>query len=375
MAKRKAGKADTADKAPKRSTMRALLKKHIKSEDPRWIMSSEELDWFRFNALFTGLIDVDLVVRPNFGKRITFIGDRSVGKSVLTYIFEGAAHHTCRHCATPIIPWVNEKTGEIKEACRCRANEPMVVIHVDAEDSFDPPWAARWGPHTQLELDKNKRLVNKDCTFWVMLAREGEEVFDFTYEALRSGAADFVAIDSIAVMLPHEVFETKDKDGKVKEVGVGQERVSPRARLMASGLTKCLNGQINGKLTHKAYPTILWTNQFYMGPARPHTDPRHPSGGVKAGYLADHEIRIKARAFAHENDDGKIEGAYKFLNVDFVSTKGKSGGTAGGTGHYRLILDTMKTKNGFLHAGDTDEPERLVAYLEQVGLFSKGKKS
>lgn len=115
---------------------------------------------------------------------------------------------------------------------------------------------------------------------------------------------------------------------------------------------------------------MVWTNQYYMGPVRnPRQDPRRASGGLKAGYQVDQEIRVSAKAsrLAGEGIDKSI----KFIDVTFTSIKSKVAGTPGGVGKYRLILDRLKTKHGELHAGDSDEPDRLKAYLEQIGLFEE----
>lgn len=361
-----------------RKTVVEVLPSFVKKEDPRWVMSRDQLEHFAPARISSGLIDVDLVFRPAFGKRIQLIGERSVGKTVLTYILGGAAQRTCRHCWMPIIPWLNEKTGEIKDMCMCRANEPMVVVHVDVEDCFDPKWAMRWRVDldtTPIEQAGSVTYKNRSETFWVVVPRVGNEALDFVDEMIRSGAADFVIIDSIALTAPAETLYAKDKEGKTTKVGIGLERMSPRARLLAQGITKLVNAMINAKLDYGARPTLLMTNQYYLGPTRnPKMDPRHPVGGKRVGYATDMEMTISAKQHAGTTQGG-IEKVIQYLDVTFNVTKGKAAGPSGGVGHYRLYTDDVVTGRSVRRAGDTDEPERLVSYLQQLGLFDKGKSS
>lgn len=367
------------EEKPQRSRVEDIVPTHVKLKKSDFIRSREELDIFSFHRLFTGLIDIDLVLRPSLGKRIGIIGDRSVGKTLLCHIMEGAAMRTCRQCLTPIIPWVNEETGEIKECCKCRKNDPMVVIHLDMEDSFDPKWAKRWGVEVDPEEGKHKGYryhKDKNEKFWAVLPVDGNTAFDFIYDAISKGAADFVVIDSLAVLTPRETLERKkpkkeeDGDKGSAVVGIGQERISPRARLLAMALPKIIVAQSSSKMTYGGKSTLVWTNQYYMGPVRnPKQDPRRASGGLKAGYQVDQEIRMSARVPPGAGEG--IEKAAKFIEVSFTSIKSKVAGTPGGAGRYKLFLDRIKTKHGELHAGDSDEPDRLKAYLEQLGLFEE----
>lgn len=361
-----------------RKTVSEALPKYMKDEDPRWVMSRDQLEHFALARIFTGLIDVDLVFRPAFGKRIQLIGERSVGKTVLTHIIGGSAQRTCRQCWTPIIPWVNDKTGEIKDKCMCGENDPMVSIHVDMEDSFDPKWASRWGVNLELtptEQSGAKAYKSRDETFWVVAPREGNEALDFVDDMIRSGSADLIIIDSLALTTPSETLFAKDKEGKMATVGIGQERMSPRARLLAQGVSKIVNAMINAKLDYEARPTLLTTNQYYEGPTRnPKMDPRRPVGGKRVGYTTDLEIAIRAKPGVGTTQGG-IEKVVQYLDVTFDVTKGKVAGPSGGVGRYRLYLDNVVADRSMRTAGDTDEPERLVAYLKQLGMFDKGKNS
>lgn len=370
---KKARKPAAAKAGPKaRARVEDLAPAHIEMFEAPWIMKRDELDVFTLYRFFTGLIDVDLVLRPSAGKRVGIIGEKSVGKTIMTHILEGAAQRTCRHCWLPIIPWVNEETGEIKATCKCGKNDPMVVIHVDAEDSFDPLWARRWGIDVDLEeIDRGdfKLYKAKHETFWAVLPMEGNGAFNFIDDTIRNGAVDMTVIDSIAVLTPKETLE----NAKGEQIGIGRERVSPRARLLQAGISRVLNAQIIAKLNFNSRATLVWTNQYYMGPTRnPRQDPRRAAGGLKPAYQADHDMKILSAKYERGPGEG-VDKAIKFIDVTFEANKSKSGGTAGGIGKYRLFLDRMTTRHGVMSAGDTDEPDRLAAYLQQIGLFEQRK--
>jgi hypothetical protein len=130
-------------KPPVRLSMKDLNKKYKEAVGTSFVIQEDQFDIFAVNRIYTPVIDVDLVLKPAFGKRICVIGDESVGKTVMCYILEGSAQKTCRDCFMPIIEWHNPANPtETKVSCKCGNNNPMVVLHIDAEDSFDPPWAS-----------------------------------------------------------------------------------------------------------------------------------------------------------------------------------------------------------------------------------------
>ena len=57
------------------------------------------------------------------------------------------------------------------------------------------------------------------------------------------------------------------------------------------------------------------------------------------------------------------------LEILFEAEKSKSAGTGGAQGKFTVYLDDYKTQYGMLTAGDTDEANRLYAYLHDLGLY------
>lgn len=355
-----------------RGKMKEIASRYSDVANVDWVATPSQLTMVLFDRFFTGVIDIDLVLRPTIGKRIELIGDLSAGKSVTAHIIEAAAQRTCRHCCLPIIPWVNEKTGEIKEKCFCGKNDPMVVVHIDTEDNYDGWWARQWGVDVEdrVVVKKGYKLrSNRKETYWVATPLEGNSAFDFATDAIKTGAADVVIIDSLALMIPNEDLVGKDGDK-----GVGDQRVGSRARLVGQGLTHVLNAQLKAKAHIGARPTVLWTNQYYSGPTKMiFENPKKRSSGLKSGYIMDQAMRFLSTKRNKADNLKGIQRSIKHITIKFDVTKSKSAGTAGGQGEYRLYLDDINTKHGPLTVGDTDEPDRLMAYLKDLGLFEQKK--
>lgn len=378
-AKKKAAKKKKSDKEdpkkkkytpPIRLSMKEVNTKYKEAEGSSFVVQREHYDIFVMNRIYTSLVDVDMVLKPAFGKRICIIGDESVGKTVMCHIFAGAVQRTCRDCFMPIIEWMNPMNpSETKVSCKCGRNNPMVVLLVDVEDSFDPPWARRWGARIGDEKVKQKgfdMLKSDDESFWVAIPREGNAAFDFAVDAIMHGAVDVVILDSLAMMVPREV----------KEKGVGEARISPLARLVSEGLRKITNAQIIAKSDFNARATLIWTNQYYLGPTRnPKQDPRRPSGGKRAQYIQDLEMKILSASADFDARKARIgaDKSARFIDVKFEAKKSKAGGPPLGQGHYRLYLDSVNTRHGMMTAGDTDDSDRLFAYLEALGYYKKTK--
>jgi RecA/RadA recombinase len=333
------------------------------------MLTPEQMGTFMFHRFYTGVIDMDLVFRPTIGKRHCFIGEESKGKTLLLHILEGAANRTCRRCFKPIIPWINDDTGEINSSCKCGKNDPLVVIHIDIEDSFDPWWAKAWGVNvgedTQ-EKEGYKFRKNENSTLFVVTPHDHEATFLFAEDAVKSGAADFVGIDSIALVVPKEDVERK---GII--VGVEDGRVGSRARIVGQGLARLLRAQNHAKNIFGARPTVVWTNQYYAGPTQnPKQDPRRQAGGLKQRYISDLTLRLKSATLDTQGSKLAKIGA-KHIDIVFDTGKCKAAGTPGGGGRFRAYLDETITKYGPKTAGQTDEHDRLLIYLKDLGLFEE----
>jgi len=369
---KKASKGDKEKAEPRvRMSMGEVNQQFIKDTGSSFLVTADQYEIFAVNRIYTPLIDIDLVLKPSFGKRICIIGDESTGKTVITLILAGAAQNTCRECFMPIIDWTSPETGEVIVSCKCGKNNPMVVLHLDVEDCFDPSWARRWGVRVGDEIVKQKGfdlIKSDDETFWVALPRDGNAAFDFAVDAILHGAVDVVTFDSLAMLTPRETLGP----------GVGETRIAPLARLASEGLRKIVNAQIVAKQDFNARATVIWTNQFYLGPTKnPKQDPRRPSGGKKAQYSQDLEMRIISATPDFNARSARVgsDKSARFIDVKFEAKKGKAAGPPLGQGSYRLYLDTVRTRHGFLTAGDTNDYEKLFSYLEALGYYKKTKDS
>lgn len=353
-----------------RATMSEVSQKHIEVAKTPWILSPEDFDIFAFHRLYTGVVDLDIVLLPTFGGRICIIGDESTGKTTTTHILEAAAQKTCRHCFLPILEWVNDETGEIIKRCACGKNEPMIVVLIEAEDAFDPAWAQIWGVDVGEKIENKKGFKlrsNKSENFWVALPTEGDAAFTFAEDAIIRGAADLVVVDSLAMLVPKESFQ----DGQGKDRAVGDTRMSPLARLVASGVARLTRAQINAKLKFNSRAMLVWTNQYYLGPVRnPHQDPRRPVGGKRAKYAETTVMRINS--FQLEKSTGLgADKASRYADVTFEVFKQKMGNIPRGVGSFRIHMADVQTKHGLIRAGQTDEADRLFAYLSDLGYYKK----
>jgi RecA/RadA recombinase len=367
--KKAAKKGEKDDEVPeiRRQSMVEVVERHKELLASSAIMTPDQFAFFAFPRLFTGIIDIDLVLRPTIGKRVCLIGKPQMGKSLTAHVFTGAAHRTCRFCFRPIIEWLDEETGEIQPRCKCGKNVPMVVIHVDVEDSFDPWWAAQWGVHLEdrvYESNGYKYRKSENDDLYVVMPLNADLAFDFVSDAVRNGAADFVVIDSIAMMLPGEALENKKGI-----VGVGQDRVGSRARIVGQGLTKILNAQIQSHCKFGARSTVVWTNQYYQGPVKSvYEAVNKHAAGLKAKHAADHIMAFIGTV--KEGDKAvRAKMGVRSLTINFSAEKSKSAGTGGASGKYKCYLDDYRTRYGVLSAGDTDEADRLYSYLSDLGFY------
>lgn len=336
---------------------------------------------YRLSRLFTGIIDFDLFCGAAFGKRIQIQGEPNHGKTLLTYIVAGAMHRTCRRCFTPIIPWINDgeliAKGEevspeklqVKESCRCGRNERMVVMIIDAEDCFDPFWASIWGlriSKEEWELYDTVVEDEEDGTIWggIKISPDGltvlvrptssKRIENTTTEMVRSGAIDCVIIDSLAAFATDEDIE-------------GTEKIGSRARFLSRYFPLLLSAQLKASKDFGARITFLATNQYRQGPVKnPRANPNKAAGGLAAKYMSD-----QVYAITSSRDNEAIPDGYKqrrvMKDITLQTSKAKVGDPGGGTARFRVYLDDYaKSEKLTFTAGQTDEPEKLYEYMQQL---------
>lgn len=333
------------------------------------VVSIDQWDDFMPDRFYTGVVDLDIGLLPRIGGRVCIVGEESTGKSLTSYILEGAAYRTCRRCFRPIISWTNPETGEVKSRCKCGKNDRMVVLRIETEDRFDPAWANVWGRHIgEIEVtDKGEFVLrkSKDKKYWVATPTEGDAAYNFAADAVKSGAVDFVMIDSIAMLTPKAVIENESGD-------LLGEKVGSHAMLTNRGLKMILRAQVDARHQFGAKVTVMWTTQYYMGPTRnPKQDPRVVVGGMKTRYIEDCRMKIVSCRPEYNTAEGVDRGS-RFADIEFEIWKQK-GDIPHRRGGYRVYLDTMQAKHSIMHPGDTDEADRILAYLTDLGYFVKEK--
>lgn len=357
---------------PVRKEMSEVVQKYVEQQKVQWVRSVTSIDqWddFKPDRLYTGIVDLDIGLIPVIGRRHCIVGDENTGKTVTSYILEGAARRTCRQCFRPIIQWVHPVTGEIKERCKCGKNDSMVVLRVETEDRFDPAWAQVWGvPIGEIEVDNQGEFVlkkSKDNKYWVATPTEGDAAYIFAAEAVESGAVDYVSIDSIAMLSPKAVIENENGD-------LLAEKLGSQAMMTNRGLRKILIAQVNARMKFGAKVTLVWTTQYYIGPTKnQYQDPRIAVGGTRTRFIEDCRMKIVSCHPEKRDTEGVNRGS-RFANILFEVWKTK-GDIPHRRGEFRIYLDTMKGKHSIMHPGDTDEADRLLAYLTDLGHFTKEK--
>lgn len=342
-----------------RGSLDALAQEHIEIHNSRWILRADEFGIFDKYRFYTGVVDLDVVLLPTIGSRICLVGDESTGKTLISYILEGAAHRTCRWCCTPIIEWTDPKTGEIKRLCQCGKNDPMIVLRIETEDSFDPAWSSKWGVPVIGDYDTQegfKMSRNKENNYWVAVPTLGNAAYDFADAAIRKGAVDLVTIDSIAMLHESASVETENN------------RIGAHAKMTISGARKLERAQIDAKNNFGARVTCVWTTQYYMGPTRnPRSDPRVMVGGKRIRYVENQVLKIKA--CNTEYNKGVQDHGARYVDINFEIFKQKEGDVPKRRGSLRAYLDLYQTKYGILGPGNTDEGDRMFAYLKDLGYF------
>jgi len=306
-------------KSPLHKTMMSINKKYGHGT----ILPAGEATGLVIDRLPTGIFDLDMKLGGGIPRgRITmFKGEFSTCKSAVCMRAAAAAQRYCRYCGTPFefISFYGEVT---EQDCECGRNEPMRVVWLDAEHSFDPPYAAKWG----ISIDD----------LYVIETEYAEQAIDVADAVIRSGECDLMVVDSVAALTPSiEVAESSEK----WQMGV-------MARLMNKALRKWTSGMNSFGLLSETNVTIILVNQMRVsiGGYRPTmTSP----GGKGLDFYESVEVRFK-------KDDLLLDPVTKRpigLQVDFVVKKNKTAPPAPPGGSFALYF---VPKPGQYQVGSTD---------------------
>ncbi len=375
---------------------------------------------FRNFRLFTGIVDLDLFVGVVFGSRVQFVSKPSYGKSVLCHILTGAFQRTCRLCYTPIIEWVDDwsvlkpldenqvppNSGEDEKAhrrrldglnadrraeweqrfarwtdgdrsafktvrrCSCGANDPMRVLFINTEDSYDPYWAKIWGAdpgdfaqygevgYEEVAGEDGKMkswtglLMSPDNKFMICQPSSAEVVLSVLQPLISDNVIDAVIIDSITQMTTAEDL-------------AGKSQPASQARFISRFWKILLASQLEAKNKTSGRITVVMTNQMRTSIGVTYGDPNQEAGGNAQKFTVDTTVQLVSSKINEFDADHKLQ---RRVTRDIEFKLDKRRGTITGRGHIRLFLDDFSPREGVTYtAGETNEADMLWAYLKQLG--------
>jgi RecA/RadA recombinase len=322
---------------------------------------------FNKKLIYTGLLEIDLICRLGFQSHIQLLGNESTGKTLLCIILARSAQRTCRQCYTPIIEFVNDRTGEVKTTCRCGKNDGMVVVWFDFAREFDSAWATAWGMLLgDPDIDKYTEVIPgvklaPNSKFVIVRLENLDQTSTVVQHLMSDGAADFVVIDDLMSLASRESMEGK------KQPGTKARAVSNLVSAINSAAAACW-------VKHRTSPTIAFPNQYRnkIGMSGgPMADPREAAGGFAGKYFTFQTLHLNT-AYAAEGGGFKGEKAYGDTTAKVK--KDKFSGSSGAEAHYRVYLKPTSVNRVDYITGDTDEGSRLwdiVAELGEGGLGDK----
>ncbi len=389
MAKKKARKAVKKSAAKKRSKARTPLKDRDDIETPvkaarntwaevaaeeadqSWLseqVAMDAMDVSRYPRLFTGLIDLDTLAAPTIGSRLEIAGDAHYGKSTLTYMMIGTLLRTCRRCCSLAVEWIDETTGEVIETCRCGANDLMEGVLVDIERASDAVWLDTWGCRTGHSFRKKLhssgafevKESEKQRRLHIIHPISGGPMWTFLQKVVAKGAVDFVAIDSINSIISDEAL---GKDAGLKSI-------ADRAKMNWDGLRRITSAQNEHQNRFGGRATVLWTNHMIANIGNQWVK-EIEAGGKGATIFPDQKIRL---LFSKVNE-GKVKELpfHAYRETFFSATKHRGGFVGGGSGSFKLFLNEVQHNRVTYMPGDTDDPERMLSILRDLGLFEEKK--
>ncbi len=260
------------------------------------IMRASEARSLVTDRFSTGIFDLDMKIGGGFprGRIVTLKGGFSTGKSAVAMMGASQAQSTCRFCGHSFEHV--DTLGEYHEYdCECGKKEPMRVVWLDAEHSFDPEWAEKWNVDTE--------------KLYIIQTEFAEQAIDVTDRCIRSKECDLVVVDSVAALTPTEEVEKSSQD---LQVGL-------MARLMGKALRKWTSGMNSLGLLAETKCTIILINQERMsiGGYRPTlTSP----GGKGIDFFESLEIRFKRKDFIEDSVTNRPVG----IDVEFTVKKNKT---------------------------------------------------
>lgn len=290
----------------------------------------------------SNIFDLDMKIGGGFPRgRISMIkGEYSTGKSAICLKTAASAQKHCRFCGAQF-EYV-DLLGEVHEFdCKCGKREPMKVVWLDAEGTFDTGWAEKWG-------------VDKKNTYLIQ-TEYAEQAIDVSEACIRSQECDLLVVDSVAALTP-----SKEIEASAEEWQMGLF-----ARLMNKAMRTWTSAMNSYGMTNSQKCTIILINQMRVNLGGFKPMPTSP-GGKGLDFFQSLEVRLKRTGTIEDKATKRPLG----IEVEFVPKKNKTAPlTPGGKFNLYFVSD----KDGY-KIGDTDNDVqvlRAAAYWNLVERSSK----
>jgi recombination protein RecA len=171
----------------------------------------------------------------------------------------------------------------------------LECLLVDAEQSFDPHWAAMHG------VDVDKLFIGRDFD-------GGEQALEWSFQAVKSGAFGLVVIDSTAALTP-----IKELEGSLEDEAI----IGIHARMMSRGCRKICGA------CGKTNTTAVFINQVRtdIGKKGGFGVPETTPGGKALRFYSHQRMRVSkfGQIKAKENGEDVVVG--QVSRVKFVKNK------------------------------------------------------
>lgn len=174
-------------------------------------------------------------------------------------------------------PESSGKTTMVLSAMVCaqKENPKKMVAYIDSEFAFDPVYAEALG----LDMSEDK--------FVFVQPEHGEETFDIVEELLKTQKFSFIAVDSVAAMIPRAELEGE----------VGEAKMGLHARLMSQGMRKIVGA------VSKSDTILYFTNQLRDKLGVLYGNPETTTGGNALKFYASQRLDIRRKDTLKDGDD------------------------------------------------------------------------
>lgn len=260
------------------------------------------------DRLSSTIFDLDIRLGGGWPRgRISMLkGDFSSCKSLVCMRTAAQAQRSCRFCGKAIE--TIDAWGTVDEhGCKCGRNEPMRVVWLDAEHSFDSVWFGR----NRINLDE----------LYVIQTEYAEQAVDVADRCIRSKECDLLIVDSIAALAPGIEIEKSAEDSQMAAL----------ARLMGKAMRKWTSGLNSYGLLADTRCTILLVNQMRLAIGGYHPTVTSP-GGKALDFFESVEVRFKRKDYV-VLDERPVA-----ANIEYTVKKNKTAVPFGDGGMFSIFL-------------------------------------